>query len=98
MGGCPSAVNATRLCSHGWGSVRAVLCRLGIAGLGEWVNRSGQWGRQAGEWWWEGGQMGRHEVGGQKWVAGEVDEWRGKEGVGITDEGAASRTRAQCPG
>ena len=35
--------------------------------------------------------MGRREVGAQKWAVGE---WRGKEGVGIMDEGAASQTRA----
>ena len=39
-----------------------------------------------------GGQMGRHEVGAQKWVAGK---WRGEEGVSVTDEGAASQTRAR---
>ena len=39
--------------------------------------------------------MGGHEVGGQKWAAGE---WRGEEGVGVMDEGAVSRTRAQRPG
>ena len=36
--------------------------------------------------------MGRREVGAQKWAAGE---WRGEEGVGVMDEGVASRTRAR---
>ena len=36
--------------------------------------------------------MGRREVGAQKWAAGE---WRGEEGVGVMDEGAASQMRAQ---
>ena len=49
-------------------------------------------GRRAGEGWWEGGQMGGREVGGQKWAVGE---WRGEEGVGVMDEGAASQTRAR---
>ena len=40
------------------------------------------------------------EVGGQKWAAGEVGKWRGKEGVSVTYEGAASRMRAwvRCHG
>ena len=33
VGGCPSTVNVTRPCSCGWGSIRAVLCRLGVAGV-----------------------------------------------------------------
>ena len=40
--------------------------------------------------------MGGREVGGQKWAAGEVGEWRGEEGVGITYEGAMSRMRARA--
>ena len=39
--------------------------------------------------------MGGREVGGQKWAAGE---WRGEEGVGVTDEGVASRMRARRHG
>ena len=39
--------------------------------------------------------MGRREVGAQKWAAGE---WRGKEGVGVMDEGMESPTRARCHG
>ena len=39
--------------------------------------------------------MGGCEVGGQKWAAGE---WRGKEGVGVTYEDAASQMRVRHPG
>ena len=35
--------------------------------------------------------MGRRELGAEKWAAGE---WRGEEGVSVTDKGTVSRTRA----
>ena len=39
VGGCLSTVNATRPCSHGWGSIGAMLCRLGVAGVAPQVRR-----------------------------------------------------------
>ena len=39
VGGRPSTVNVTRPCSHGWGSVGAASCKLGVAGVAPQVGR-----------------------------------------------------------
>ena len=39
VGGRLSTVNVTRPCSHGWGSVGATSCKLGVAGVAPQVGR-----------------------------------------------------------